>query len=160
MEKETKLHKFSVEIKQSRRGTYYLGSLKVNGDTIEEIENLIETSLSLIKKKINLLNYTNVRIDKHTFDPEEKLDAEDELLFEKLRQIRLEISKNDMVPAYVILHDSTLKGIAIFRPNTEEELLKISGIGHKKLEKYGKFILDAVNEFEDQINRKNNFILS
>ena len=45
------------------------------------------------------------------------------------------------VPAFVIFHDSTLAGIATAKPATLDELSRVSGIGAKKLERYGKAIL-------------------
>jgi ATP-dependent DNA helicase RecQ len=49
------------------------------------------------------------------------------------------------VPAYVVLHDSTIDGIASVRPTTLSQLRNISGIGDKKLEHYGAELLALVN---------------
>jgi ATP-dependent DNA helicase RecQ len=49
------------------------------------------------------------------------------------------------VPAYVVLHDATLEGIATSRPQTLSELRAVSGIGDKKLERYGDALLALVN---------------
>jgi ATP-dependent DNA helicase RecQ len=48
------------------------------------------------------------------------------------------------MPAYVVLHDSTIEGIAAVQPNTLTELRDIPGIGDKKLEGYGKDLLELV----------------
>jgi ATP-dependent DNA helicase RecQ len=48
------------------------------------------------------------------------------------------------MPAYVVLHDSTIEGIAAVQPNTLTELRDIPGIGDKKLERYGKDLLELV----------------
>jgi DNA helicase-2/ATP-dependent DNA helicase PcrA len=61
-----------------------------------------------------------------------------------LKSWRLERSKRDEVPAYVILHDATLRAIAEQNPQDERELAGISGIGPAKLEKYGDEILRAL----------------
>ena len=45
------------------------------------------------------------------------------------------------VPAYVIFHDSTLETIAATQPRTLDDLRGISGIGAKKLERYGEALL-------------------
>jgi len=50
------------------------------------------------------------------------------------------------VPAYVILHDSTLAEIARRRPRDLSALARIAGIGAKKLERYGAALLQAVKE--------------
>lgn len=49
---ENKTPRFSAEIKQSAKGKYYLGSLKVNADTVPEMEKLIDSALSSLIYKI------------------------------------------------------------------------------------------------------------
>jgi ATP-dependent DNA helicase RecQ len=44
------------------------------------------------------------------------------------------VARKRGVPAYVVLHDSTIDGIASLRPTTPGELRGIPGIGDKKLE--------------------------
>jgi len=58
-----------------------------------------------------------------------------------LRSWRLERSRGDKVPAFVVLHDRTLSAIAAQRPTTLPELARIDGIGPTKLELYGDDIL-------------------
>ncbi len=65
-------------------------------------------------------------------------------LFEKLRQLRLEISKSMNVPPYVVFHDKTLKEMAARRPSTRAELLGITGVGERKAEQYGELFLKAI----------------
>ena len=50
------------------------------------------------------------------------------------------------MPAYVVLHDGTLRAIAQLRPQSLEALRGISGIGEKKLERYGAEVLRLVAE--------------
>ena len=49
------------------------------------------------------------------------------------------------VPAYVILHDSTLDQIARERPRDLAALGRLGGIGAKKLERYGQALLRLVS---------------
>jgi DNA helicase-2/ATP-dependent DNA helicase PcrA len=64
---------------------------------------------------------------------------------EALRAWRLKRSRTDGVPAFVVLHDSTIAEIAAARPRNPRELSRISGIGPTKLERYGEDILQIVN---------------
>ena len=48
------------------------------------------------------------------------------------------------MPAYVIFHDSTLRAIALARPNDLATLAGINGVGDRKLERYGQPLLDAL----------------
>ena len=70
-----------------------------------------------------------------------------EELREKLQQWRAERFKSDNVPAYTIMHQSTLMDIASMIPKTKEELLSIKGFGKAKYEKYGEDILKITSEY-------------
>lgn len=66
-------------------------------------------------------------------------------LFEKLRQLRLEIAKEEDVPAYLIFNDATLKEMEKNRPMTDEDFMQINGVGRKKMEEYGyQFIKEII----------------
>ncbi|WP_181312367.1 ATP-dependent DNA helicase UvrD2 [Nocardioides campestrisoli] len=61
----------------------------------------------------------------------------DEELYEALREWRRERASRDEVPAYVVFTDATLQLIAEKRPRDDASLLKIAGVGAKKIEAYG-----------------------
>jgi DNA helicase-2/ATP-dependent DNA helicase PcrA len=63
---------------------------------------------------------------------------------ERLRAWRLERSKADGVPPYVVFHDSVLHQIAEQRPGSLGELSQIAGVGPTKLERYGDELLAAL----------------
>jgi ATP-dependent DNA helicase RecQ len=65
-------------------------------------------------------------------------------LFEKLRAWRAAIAKEHGVPAYVVFHDGTLHAIAQSRPMGLDQLREISGVGEKKLARYGDSLLELV----------------
>jgi len=75
----------------------------------------------------------------------ENLSAGDRPLFEKLRQLRLDISKKLEVPPFVVFHDRTLTEMATFKPKNREELLEINGVGEHKAERFGEAFLTAIN---------------
>jgi ATP-dependent DNA helicase RecQ len=75
---------------------------------------------------------------------DDRLDERSITLFESLRRHRLELSRRERVPPYVIASDRTLRDIAATRPRTVEELLLVHGIGPSKAEKYGAGLLDVV----------------
>ena len=70
----------------------------------------------------------------------------DKGLFERLRKMRLELARQNNVPAYVVFGDVTLRDLARKRPTTPEALLGVSGIGLKKLDQYGERILEIIRE--------------
>jgi ATP-dependent DNA helicase RecQ len=63
-------------------------------------------------------------------------------LLEALREWRRVTAREHNVPAYVVFHDATLTSIAAARPRTLDDLRGISGIGAKKLERYGAALLE------------------
>lgn len=65
-------------------------------------------------------------------------------LFEALRAWRAEQAKELGVPAYIVFGDATLRGVAVARPQTLDDLDGISGIGAKKREAYGEGLLAVV----------------
>jgi len=70
--------------------------------------------------------------------------AVDDDLLSKLRSWRLERSRADGVPAYVVLHDSMLRDLAATRPSTRHELAAVKGFGPARIERYGDEVLELV----------------
>ena len=70
--------------------------------------------------------------------------ASNPALVAALRAWRAEVARKRGFPAYVVLHDSTIDGIAIARPTTLDQLRGIAGIGDKKLEHYGEELIAMV----------------
>ncbi|MHC4877935.1 MAG: DNA helicase RecQ [Planctomycetota bacterium] len=81
----------------------------------------------------------------------EKLAADwegvDRDLFDDLRILRHDLAAEAGVPAYVVFPDSTLRGLAKFRPSSPEAMLRIKGIGEKKLSDYGDAFLECIQEY-------------
>ena len=67
-------------------------------------------------------------------------------LFARLRQRRMEIAKREKVPPYIVFTDKTLVQMCILHPSTLQEMLKVSGVGEAKLEKYGEEFLEVLRE--------------
>ena len=68
-------------------------------------------------------------------------------LREHLREWRWGISRELNVPAYVVMHDTTLDELCKVRPSTLAELRRVSGFGDRKVERYGPQILEALKNF-------------
>jgi len=76
-----------------------------------------------------------------------ELSAADESLFQRLRSWRSDTAKAQAVPAYVILHDRTLRELAEVRPASHGMLAGITGMGSAKIEHYGAELLALIREF-------------
>jgi ATP-dependent DNA helicase RecQ len=68
-------------------------------------------------------------------------------LREYLREWRRAIAKENNIPAYLVLHDSSLEEICHRQPKFFAELRQIPGIGERKAETYGTQILGALERF-------------
>lgn len=68
-------------------------------------------------------------------------------LFERLRQLRLQIARREGKPPYLIFSDATLQEMADTLPGTSRDLLDISGIGQAKLASYGSAFLEEIRTF-------------
>ena len=75
-----------------------------------------------------------------------QLSAEDNQLWEALRQLRKQLADEQGVPPYVIFHDATLMEIVRFKPTSDDALLAINGVGASKLERYGKVFLTLIED--------------
>jgi len=65
-------------------------------------------------------------------------------VFQALRQWRREVAHEHKVPAYTVLHDSSLREIAQQLPDTLQQLQGVTGVGAAKLERYGPEIIAVV----------------
>jgi DNA helicase II / ATP-dependent DNA helicase PcrA len=72
-------------------------------------------------------------------------DIDEELLL-RLKAWRLDVAKEQKVPAYVVFTDNTLIAIAELLPDDETALIAIPGIGARKLEQYGPDVLELVRQ--------------
>lgn len=69
-------------------------------------------------------------------------------LFEHLRQIRKEIAQKEGIPPYLIFSDATLEEMAFSKPQTEDDMLAVSGVGEKKLVQFGYRFIKAIRNYE------------
>jgi ATP-dependent DNA helicase RecQ len=70
-------------------------------------------------------------------------------LREYLREWRRVTAKEQGVPAFVVLHDTSLDEICRIQPSSIDQLLTITGIGERKADTYGQRILDALAHYRE-----------
>ena len=71
-------------------------------------------------------------------------------LWEALRNCRRELAEEQSVPPYVIFHDSTLIEMCSVAPKTLDAFSKLSGVGERKLMKYGEAFIAAIKNAEQE----------
>lgn len=68
-------------------------------------------------------------------------------LFEKLRELRKELSQRERVPPYIIFPDSTLQELCKYRPTDKESFLAVKGVGQAKYERFGREFIDVIIKY-------------
>jgi ATP-dependent DNA helicase RecQ len=93
-----------------------------------------------------LLRSRDQRIAEATFEARATLPVNEELC-EFLREWRRNAARQKMIPAFVVMHDTTLDELCAKQPRTMQELREVSGMGEKKCEMYGEEILQTFERF-------------
>ncbi len=71
----------------------------------------------------------------------------DEMLFEQLRRLRKQLADDRGVPPYIVFSDVSLRQMARYYPANEAEFARISGVGERKLEEFGKDFMEGIAGF-------------
>ena len=120
-----------------------LGYLKLDGDKYPVLK-LNEKSKDVLLRDEKVL-LTRPEEAPHIFKAEAGEDY-DRTLFEQLRVLRKTMADREGVPPYVIFHDTSLKEMSTQYPQNVSDLLMISGMGERKLRRYGDaFLQEIVN---------------
>lgn len=72
----------------------------------------------------------------------------DKTLFEELRKLRLQLSKQFRVAPFIIFSDASLAEMAAIKPRNKESFLSITGVGEHKLKNYGAKFIQLIEEYE------------
>jgi len=76
------------------------------------------------------------------------LSEAEELVFERLRNLRREIARAENVPPYIVFSDKTLILMSRVNPKIKQDMLAITGVGEFKFEKYGERFLAELRQSE------------
>ncbi len=74
----------------------------------------------------------------------------DEKLFDILRGIRTRLAQQEGVPPFVVFSDATLNEMCRTYPVDRESMLRISGVGSAKLQKFGDCFTKAIKEYVEE----------
>ena len=67
-------------------------------------------------------------------------------LFDKLKELRLEIARAEKIPPYIVFNDKTLIDMCAKMPTTKSDMLNVSGVGENKYSKYGERFIAVIKE--------------
>ena len=72
-------------------------------------------------------------------------------LFDKLKELRLEIAREEKIPPYIVFNDKTLIDMCAKMPTTKSDMLNVSGVGENKYGKYGERFIAVIKEYVKQL---------
>ncbi|NIA03279.1 MAG: RecQ family ATP-dependent DNA helicase, partial [Nitrospirae bacterium] len=107
--------------------------LKLNKESFNVLDGLHVVNLTKPVKEVGII-------------PKQINSQVDPNLFERLGRIRKTLADEQNIPPYIIFSDNSLQQMAIDRPKTKADFLKIIGVGEYKLEKYGDIFLSEIAE--------------
>lgn len=110
------------------------GEVLTGGVKVYHKKHLVESKSTLRKKKISTEDMLE------NFDPD---------LFEELRELRYNLSLEKGFAPFMVFHDSTLKEMASYFPQSKEALMTIKGVGEKKYESYGESFIEKIKEYSE-----------
>ena len=110
------------------------GVLKLTGKSTEILYDKKTIQAKLAIEKIASTNP----------DTQELLSAETEILFSKLRNIRNHLAQKQGLPSYIVFSDKSITEMCVLLPVTPFQFTKVSGVGQKKLEKYGETFMQEI----------------
>ena len=117
------------------------GGLKITDSGMQFLRN--RKTLQLRKAQEKIKKTKEIKTLKTSLDLNLN-NEEEKKLFIELKAKRLEIAKSKNLPPYVIFHDKTLLEMVKLKPQSIDEMLKISGVGEAKAKSYGKIFLDII----------------
>ncbi|MEO6688259.1 MAG: DNA helicase RecQ [Dokdonella sp.] len=107
----------------------------LRGDTPVLLRRQADSGERRVKRQKSRTERTRASLD---------IAAHESSLWGALRDLRARLAKEQGVPAYVIFHDATLLAMLRERPQTLRALGAVSGVGERKLERYGEAFVDVL----------------
>lgn len=109
---------------------------------VKAVDVLFSDTQVVIKKKIERI----LKPEKNRKNDFESLPFDNDL-FEILRDVRSDVAEENNVPPFIIFADVSLKQMSTYYPTDVDSMLKISGVGSFKLEKYGDMFIETIRDY-------------
>ena len=110
--------------------------------------------LKNIETKVMVKITDEDKMDKRKEKPKKNKKGMDSLtskgfkLFDKLKELRLEIARTERIPPYIVFNDKTLIDMCAKMPTTKSDMLNVSGVGENKYGKYGEKFIEVIKGFQ------------
>ncbi|MDF2677137.1 MAG: ATP-dependent helicase RecQ, partial [Bacillota bacterium] len=133
------------------------GFINISGDKFPVL-NISTTGNAVLRGKLEVF-IKKALSKKEEVNNSYEFDAK---LFEELKMLRKEIADSLKVPPFIVFSDGTLKDMSIKFPLNKVEMLKVSGVGEFKAERYASKFIEVVQNYieKNNIDLKNIKIVS
>lgn len=135
---------FTLEIMKETAEMFLKANKSNHSDYVRKYEELLKE----VNVEENIQENSSVKeavVDDSKVAEEKTLDLEG--LTRELKKFRLEYSRAEGLKPYYIFNDAQMMDLIAKKPETEEQLLQVSGFGKVKVEKYGARILEILQKF-------------
>lgn len=110
-----------------------------------QLSKVVKEDLHVKSKRTKTSALTNIQMAELSSIPTTKPALmEDKELFERLRQLRIQVAREEHLPPYIIFSDKTLHELATYKPQTIAAFGTIYGVGENKQAKYGAIFVEAI----------------
>lgn len=111
-----------------------------------QLSKVVKEDLRVKSKRIKTPVLPAIQtLEKPTRSEVKPTSVEDKELFERLRQLRIQIAREEHLPPYIIFSDKTLHELATYKPQTIAAFGTIYGVGENKQAKYGAIFVETIN---------------
>lgn len=111
-----------------------------------QLSKVVKEDLRVKSKRIKTPVLPAIQtLEKPTRSEVKPTPVEDKELFERLRQLRIQIAKEEHLPPYIIFSDKTLHELATYKPKSIAAFGTIYGVGENKQAKYGAIFVETIN---------------
>ena len=117
-----------------------------------QLSKVVKEDLHVKSKRTKTSALTNIQNAELSSIPTTKPAlVEDKELFERLRQLRIQIAREEHLPPYIIFSDKTLHELATYKPQTIAAFGTIYGVGENKQAKYGAIFVETITGKKEEI---------
>lgn len=126
-------------------------SVLYKGKTVQ-FSKVVKEDLHVKSKSAKKTVFPDIQVLNQPFSsPTKPVFTEDKELFERLRQLRLQIAKEEHLPPYIIFSDKTLHELASYKPKSIAAFGTIYGVGENKQAKYGAIFVETITGKKEEI---------
>ncbi len=118
--------------------------VRLTGESAKVLDEGVQVIMKMAKEQEH---QAKVKSDKKTGKRKTtgvELSEADEAMFEKLRELRTEIAREEGVPPYIVFSDKSLVSMCLIKPTNRSKMLTVVGVGEFKFDKYGERFIDCV----------------